>query len=85
MEICQYTQRIEARVTPGEHAGPRIEAYDAAFMSYAWQYQLVEGITRRGDVVEICQYTQKMRKDQGNTLDPELKLYDAAFMSYAFH
>ena len=35
--------------------------------------------------MEICQYTQKMRKDQGNTLDPELKLYDAAFMSYAFH
>ena len=35
--------------------------------------------------MEICQYTQRMRKDQGNTLDPELKLYHAAFMSYAFH
>ena len=36
-------------------------------------------------MVEICHYTQKMRKDQGNTLDPELKLYDAVFMRYAFH
>ena len=34
--------------------------------------------------MEICQYTQKMRKDQGNMLDPVLELYDAAFMSYAF-
>ena len=35
--------------------------------------------------MEIWQYTQKMRKGKGNTLDPGLELYDAASMSYAFH
>ena len=64
-----------------------LELYDSAFMSYAfqWQYQFVEGIIRRGDLVEFCQYTQKDAQGPGNTLEPALGIQDAAFVSYAFH
>ena len=47
--------------------------------------QSVEGITLRGDMVELLQSTQKMRTDLRNTVDPELDLYDTAFMSYSLH
>ena len=35
--------------------------------------------------MEFCQYTQRMREYQGNTLDPELKLYAGVFTIYAIH
>ena len=59
----------------------------AAFMSYALHkvYEIVESITREGNIVEFWQSTQKMRLDQRNTLDPEMDLQHAAFMSYALY
>ena len=65
MEICQYTQRM--RKDQGNTLDPELKLYDAAFMSYAFhqQYQLVEGITRRGEVVEICQYLKGCVRTRG--------------------
>ena len=34
-------------------------------------------------MVNLLQYTQKMRTNLRNTLEPELDLYDTAFMSYS--
>ena len=48
-------------------------------------YQSVEGISLRRDMVELRQFTQKMRTDLAKTLDSELELHYQAFMSYALH
>ena len=48
-------------------------------------YQSVEGISLRGDMVELRQSTQKMRKNLSKTLDSELELHEPALMSYALH
>ena len=48
-------------------------------------YQSENGISLRGDMVELRQSTQKMRKNLAKTLDSELELHDPALMSYALH
>ena len=56
-------------------------------MSYALQemYQSENGISLRGDMVELRQSTQKMRTNLAKTLDSELEFHDPALMSYALH
>ena len=48
-------------------------------------YQSVEGISLRGDMVELRQSTHKIRTDLAKTLDPLWDPHDPAFMSYALH
>ena len=66
---------------------PELALYDAASLSYGlhYVYQLVEGITRKINILEGHTTTQKMRMDMGNTMRPKPVLYNAAFMSYGLH